>query len=112
MFTKQEDFVRNLIKEKLNVKNYNAFYHQTDSKSAKTILKNGFSTSEVWAAPDDEGSYGDVNIIVYAPTPKKPFILDINLLLYDTKIPYEDAQKLIAKNYKSLYLLEHLLLLV
>lgn len=103
MITKQEDFIRKLIREelgKLDVRGYDTFYHQTDDKGAKEILMNGFNTPEVWAAPDDEGSYGDVNIIIYSPKPKKPFIMDINQLLYDTKLSYEKAQELIAKNYR------------
>ena len=101
MITKQNYFIRKLIREELdNILQYEMYYHQTDVNSAKLIKKNGFNTSEVWAAPDDEGSYGDMAIKVYAPKPKKPFHMDINQLLYDTNISYENAQKLIKKNQK------------
>jgi hypothetical protein len=103
MITKQDDFIRKMIREKLNkldVRGYDVFYHQTDENGAKEILMNGFNTTEVWASPDDLSSYGDINIIVYSPKPKKPFIMDINQLLYDTKLSYEKAQELIVNNYR------------
>jgi hypothetical protein len=84
---------------KLEYKGHDVFYHQTDKKSAENILKNGFNTPEVWAAPDEEGNYGNSVITIYAPKPKKPFIKDIYQLLYDDKkISYEDAQKIVKKN--------------
>lgn len=82
MITNQEDFIHKLIREKfdkLDVRGYDVFYHQTDKKSAQKIIKNGFNTSEVWCSPDDLASYGDINIIIYSPKPKKPFILDYYL---------------------------------
>lgn len=98
-----EDYIKKLIHEELDkLHGYEEFYHQTDIKSAKSILKNGFKTSEVWAALDDEGSYGDINIKIYAPKPKKPFYMDINEL-YDNdnnQLSYEQMQKLVEKNYK------------
>jgi len=89
--------------ESLDVKNYETFYHQTDAKSAESIIKNGFNTPEVWAAPDDEGSYGDVVVTIYAPEPKKPFIMDIYQLLemvHGKKISYEKAQEIVKNNRK------------
>jgi len=106
VIAKQEVFIRKLIREELSkhdVLGYDAFYHQTDKKSAKSILKNGFNTPEVWAAPDDEGSYGDVAIAIYAPKPKKPFIMDIYQfmeMINDEEVSYEKAQEIIKKNRK------------
>ena len=81
-----------------SVAGYQTFYHQTDQASTAKIMKHGFNTPEVWAAPDEQGNYGDTYIIVYAPQPQKPFIMDIYQLLEDTKLPYEEAQQLIKQN--------------
>lgn len=76
------------------------FYHQTTKDSAQRIQKHGFNTSEVWAAPDDQGSYGDYVVEIDAPEPKNPFIMDINQLMYDTNYSYEEAQEIVKKNYE------------
>jgi len=90
-----------IIKEEIQNLFEDTFYHQTDKKSAKEILRNGFNTPEVWVAPDDTASYGDVNIIVNAPKPKKAFVMDYDTGMYDYDMSQEDIDKNV-KYYESL----------
>ena len=78
-------------------RNYESFYHQTDSKSEKIILKEGFNTNEVWLSPDDTADYGDVVIDVFVPKIKKPFVLDRY-----TARDYNISQEELVKN-RELY---------
>lgn len=70
------------------LKNLNAYYHRTDSRSkAEKILKNGFNTSEVWVNKEYDGawSYGDYVLLVGAKEFKNPFIISD-----DYASPYSD----------------------
>jgi len=91
-----------IINEELgDVTGYETYYHQTDQKSANSIIKHGFKTPEVWVSPDDTSSYGDVNIIVYVPPIKKPFIMDYDVAQYDYNISRDSVDTNI-KYYEQL----------
>jgi len=82
------------------LKDYSAFTHQTDEKSANSIIKNGFrkDKNNLWVAPDDTASYGDVSMEVFIKL-KNPFILD---RLYEDKNGKKLSNKEISKN-RALY---------
>ena len=95
--------LKNIINEEINNITYNTFFHHTDAESAEGILSGGFNTPEVWVAPDDTNTegYGDVGVLISAPEPKKPFIMD-KYALNDYEYNLEVGLKLINKN-KKLY---------
>ena len=92
------------IKKYNNIfKNYEGFYHQTTKKSIEKITKNGFNTTEIWLAPDENANYGEYDestgkpysIEVYVPRLKKPFVMDSIMADYGE---YGQTENSINKN--------------